>query len=175
MANIQTSKTREVARRGMDFFRDHDKGSARPAFCYPSAIQSLREEYDKIDRLLKDPHGVEASHRPVLEEKREKMKQRLDSIDEQIQDVRKAVKADPDYWEKRHKELGEQIRDISPSKSQRKLKKVSAFRVNRMEKGEKSIKLSTGEKFNLSEAKKEYQIISRALDKESNVGMIEKD
>lgn len=180
MANIITSKTKERARRGRDFFRDHDKGSIRPAFCFPSAISNMREEYEKMEKLLKDPQGVEASHRPVLEQKAAMMRDRLDSIDKQVSEVRKEIKADPDYWDTRRKELQEQIRDLTPSKSDRKLKRVSPWKINKMEKGgeggkAKAVKLSTGEEFTLSEAKTEFQIISRAMGEDSDIRSIEKE
>jgi hypothetical protein len=56
---------------------------------------------------------------------------------------------------------------------------VSPWKVAKMEKGDggklKAIKLDTGEEMTLSEAKTEFQIISRAMGEESDIRLIEKE
>ncbi len=177
MANISTSKTR--ARFASEFFRPHDKGSARPAFCFPSAIQTMREDYNKIEKLL-NSRLFNAANEPELKARRNQLKNRLRDIDKQLVEVRKEVSGEnADYWNGRRKELGEKIREISPSKTDRAKKRVSPHEVLKREKGGKGIiKISDehgGDALTLSEAKKEFMIISRAMDEESGIGALEKE
>lgn len=172
---IITSKTRAMY--GKDLFREHDKGSARPAFCYPSSIQTLREDTGRLEKLI-NSRMVEPTKEPELRVRLKQLKTRLSAIDKQITEVKKEIKANPDHWDGRRKDLIKLIQEYSPSKNDRTKKKVSAYDVLRREKGAKG-KLPPlehgGDSMTLSEAKKEFMIISRAMDEESSISIIEKD
>lgn len=168
---------RDRARSAKEFFRDHDKGSARPAFCYPSSVRAFKEEASKLEKLFRD-RMVHPTREVELSEKLRSMKQRISEIDKQAAEVKKEMKADPDYWDGRRKELAEMIKEYTPSKSTRKKKLVSPREILSREKGTKG-KLPKlehgGDSMSLEEAKKEYMIISRAMDEESNISYIEKE
>ena len=174
MANIITSKTREKARSAKDFFREHDRGAAKPAFCYPRNVEDMREEIKKIETLIKD-NNVMPTRRRTLEAQLQQKKDRISLIDKQTKEVKKDINEDQDYWDKRRNTLAEKIRDNTPSRRDIKEKRVSAWTVNKLEKGAKGKLDIDGEKMTIEQAKNEYQIISRAMDEESNIGFLQRD
>lgn len=172
---IHTGKSK--ARYAKDFFREHDKGSSRPAFCYPSSIQTLREDTSKLEKLLSS-RMIDPSREPELKARHRMLKKRLTEIDKQTNEIRKEIKEDSDYWSGRRKELMELIRENTPSKTDRQKKRVSPQEVIKREKGLKG-KLPPlehgGDSLTLQEAKKEFMIVSKAMDEDSNISFLEKE
>lgn len=163
-------------RRIDDFRRDHDKGSARPAFCYPRNIEDLKSEVNRAEKFLASNPEITPERKSALITQTKMKKDRLESIEAQVKEVKKEFNKDTKYWEERRKELAEKIQSNTPSRTDVKEKRVSPWAVNKMEKGLKGkIGLSTGESMTLEEIKKEYQGISRMMDEESNVGYIQRN
>lgn len=144
------------------FFGPLDKGAAKPAFCYPERIRILKEEVRKMERNLSMGY-ISPERKPAYEGRLKERKARLDAINENTANAKKIIANDPDYWVKRRKELGEEIRNAMPSRKDVEKKRVNPYRVNKMEKG------------GLGEMKREYIIISRALGEESNVSFLQRD
>lgn len=139
-----------------------DKGSSKPAFCYPSRQRDLEEEVASMERAL-EMGNVGSDRRLVFEAEMNKKKQRLEGIKQAHEDAVKKMEPDKDEWVARRKELAAEIRNATPSKKDVKERRVNPHTVIR------------NEKEGLGEVKKEYQVISRLLGEESNVGFLQRD
>jgi len=144
------------------FFGPLDKGAAKPAFCYPDRTEILEDEIRKMERAL-DMDFVSPERKMAFESKLKMRKTRLEGIREGAEKAQKIVAEDPDYWAKRRKELGRDIRNAMPSRKDVEKRRVNPHRVAKMEKE------------GLGEKKREYIIISRALGEESNTSFLQKD
>jgi hypothetical protein len=140
----------------------HDKGAAKPAFCYQRRVDNLREEVRSMERNL-DMGYVSAERKMAYETRLKERKTRLDSIDAETSRVRKSLGKNKDYWVERRKELGEQIASAMPSRNDVEKRRVNPYKVAKMEKE------------GLGDMKKEYIVISRALGEESNISFLERD
>jgi hypothetical protein len=144
------------------FFGPLDKGAAKPAFCYPERTRILKEEVRKMERNIE--MGYISPERKLAYESRLKARrERLDAINENAANAHKIVTDNPDYWAKRRRELGKEIRAAMPSRKDVEKRRVNPHRVAKMEKE------------GLGEKKREYIIISRALGEESNTSFLQRD
>jgi hypothetical protein len=160
-----------------EFRRDHDKGSRRPAFCYPRNIEDLKSEVDKAERFLASNPEISPERKAELSAQTKKKRERLESIQEQVKDVRKEVKTNGAYWQQRLEEFKTLIQENSPSRTDIKEKRVSPWAVHRMEKGlkKKIVVPSTKEAMTLEEIKVEYQGMCKMMDEDSNVGYVQRN
>jgi len=145
------------------FFTAIDKGSARPAFCYPKKKEYFEEEVRRMEKTLAS-NMVHPERRMAYEHQLNEHKKRLDEIHESFDNAQKIVAEDPDGWAKRREELAEQIKEGVPSRKDVKERRVNPFANLRREKVE-----------GLEDIKNEYRIISRAMGEESNVGFLQKE
>ena len=144
------------------FWGPHDKGAAKPAFCYPQRLQNLTEEVRSMERSLSMGY-ISAERKMAYEARLKERKDRLDSINEHTERVHNIINADKDHWVKRRIELGMEIKGAMPSKKDVEKHRVNPYRVAKMEKE------------GLGEKKKEYIVISRALGEESNTSFLQRD
>lgn len=144
------------------FYGPHDKGAAKPAFCYPGRIQELKEEVDKMEKNLAMGF-VNAERKMAYEARLKERRGRLDSINESTANTQKIVNENKDFWSKRRNELAKTIRTAMPSRKDVEKRRVNPYRVAKMEKD------------GLGELKKEYIVISRALGEESNTSFLQRD
>ena len=164
---VKGSKTKGEPEQNMKsvsrFFMPVDKGSAKPAFCYPKHRQDLKEEVRGMEKALED--GNVSSERKMkykmdLKEK----KTRLDEILESGANAKKIIAEDKDYWVKRRLACEELIAKGTPTRKDVKNRVVNPHAILRREKKE-----------GLENIKREYQIISSAMGEESNVSFLQKD
>lgn len=173
---IHTSKTK--AKSYKDFFGRHDKGAPFPAFCKPRLVESMKEEARSMRKNIEqDLVKPEAKLRYRAEcEKRE---QRVSEIEHDIEEARKMLNAEPDRWAKRREMLAQMVQEAMPRETDVKKGRVDPHRILDMEKGFNPRITpkdpETGAPLPLSEAKKEYQIISRLMEEESSVEYLRKD
>lgn len=144
------------------FFGPLDKGAAKPAFCYPERTRILSEEVRSMERNLNMGY-ISPERKMAYEDRLKQRKDRLDGINANTEKVQNIVNGDKDYWDKRRKELGKEIRGAMPSRKDVEKRRVNPYRVNKMEKE------------GLGEKKREYIVISRALNEESNVSFLQRD
>jgi hypothetical protein len=161
-------KTDDPCRNYREFWGPHDKGAAKPAFCYPGRIQDLQEEVSKMERNL-EMGWVSPERKMAYEMRLRQRKERLDSIKEHSERVQNIISKDKDWWVRRRSELGETIRNAMPRRKDIAQRRVNPFKVMKMEKE------GIGGKPSLGELKKEYIVISRALGEESNISFLERD
>ena len=145
------------------FYGPHDKGAARPSFCYPQRMDKLEEEVRSMRRSL-EMGFVTAERKMAFEAKLKQREERLDSLKANTERVQKIIDKDRDAWHRRRKELAEIIREATPSHKDIEKRRVNPFRELRKEK-----------EGGLGEIKKEYIVISRALGEESNVSFLQRD
>lgn len=145
-----------------EFWGKHDKGAAKPAFCYPQRVNNLREEVRSMERNL-ERGFVSAERKMAYEARLKERKERLDGIDESTARVKRSIDNDKDYWVKRRKDLGSEIRTAMPSRSDVQKRRVNPYKIAKMEKE------------GLGDKKREYIVISRALGEESNISFLERD
>ncbi len=176
MANIITSKTR--AKSYKDFFGRHDKGAPFPAFCKPQHLDELKEQARSMRKNL-DNDLVKPEAKMKYRAECEKREQRISEIEHDIKEARKMFNEDADRWGKRREALGTVITEATPRISDVKKGRVDPHRLLRIEKGlDPRITPKdpdSGEPVALSEMRKEYQILSRLSDEESNVEYLRKD
>ena len=145
------------------FFMPVDKGSARPAFCYPKKKEYMEEEVRTMERNL-ESGNVAPERRMEYKMKLGQLSERLDLVKESCENAEKIVAKDPDAWKKRRDELAKEISDGMPTRDDVRKRRVNPHANLRREKQE-----------GLEAKKNEYRIISRALGEESNVGFLQKD
>lgn len=167
----------EPKRSMRQFFFPHDKGSGRPAFCYPENISSLKEDTEKLEKLIQS-RMIHPSHELEAKDRLRQLKGRLKEIEKQQHEVKTEMSKNREFFTSRREELAVLIREHTPSKSQRKLKKVSGREIYAREKGLKGklpALLHGGETFTLEEAKREFMMLSKALGEDSDISHVEKD
>ena len=145
------------------FYGPLDKGSAKPSFCYPKQKETLREEIRQMERALKDGYVAETRVMKVKQDLRLR-KERLDKINEQEADAMKLVKDNKDAIVKRRTELSEVIAQGIPTAKDVEKRRVNSQRIADNEK-----------KKGLGKLKLEYQILSHALEEESNTAFLQRD
>lgn len=144
------------------FWGPHDKGAAKPAFCYPQRIDNLREEVRSMERNLEMGY-ISPERKMAYEARLKERKDRLESINEHTERVHQNINKDKDWWVRRRKELAEQIKAGQPSLKDIEKRRVNPYRIAKMEKS------------GFGEIKKEYIVISRALGEESNISFLQRD
>ena len=149
------------------FWGPEDKGAAKPAFCYPQRVEALEDEVRSMERSLEMGY-ITAERKMTYAARLEKAKGRLDAINENTERVQNIIAQDPDRWNKRRKELAQDIKRGTPSRSDVKKRHVNPFTVAKIEKG-------VGGKPGLGALKREYIVISRALGEESNTSFLQRD
>jgi hypothetical protein len=155
---IKGDKTKDIQR----FYTPVDKGSSRPAFCYAKKVENFREDVASMRRAI-DQGRVVGERKMQFEQKLAQKTKRLREIEDNCKNAKAIIKEDPDGWAKRREELAEIIKNETPAYSDEKKRKVNPHAILKAEKG------------GLGQARKEYVIISRAMDEESNTSFLQKD
>ena len=155
------------------FFRPVDKGSAKPAFCYPRRTEGLKEELAQMERNIKDGR-VDPERAMGYQLKAKKIKERVSLIDESFKSAKEIIDKSPDAWKTRRDNLATEIQERTPTRDDKRKRRVNPHSVLRDE------KVGSREKRPLEEVKREYTIISRAFqargdDEESNHSFLQKD
>lgn len=144
------------------FYGEVDKGSNKPSFCYPRRKLDLEEETRSMERAL-ELQQVAGDRRLQFEASLKKKKDRLDAINQSHEDAKNLLDEHKDQWVARRKELGDEISAATPTRQAVKDRHVNPYSILKTEKG------------GLGEKKKEYQVLSRLLDEESNVGFLQRE
>jgi chromosome segregation ATPase len=145
-----------------EFYGSLDKGAAKPAFCYPKRIETLKEDIAKTERALEFgqiPKDREMETKVELRKKQE----RLDKIGEEGSAARKLFEENKDNWMKRRESLKEEISESIPSREAVQKRIVNPHTTLQKEKG------------GLEDKKKEFIILSRLAGEESNVSFLQRD
>jgi hypothetical protein len=90
-------------------------------------------------------------------------KDRLDAINSQESAARKLFEENKDKWMERRTSLAEEISAATPSRKDVEKRRVNPFTTLKKEKG------------GLEDKKREYIVISRLADMESNVSFLQRD
>ncbi len=144
------------------FFGPLDKGSAKPSFCYPLRKEALKEDIKKMERALESgyvPKDREMESRVNLKTK----KDRLDAINSQEAEAKKLFRENKDAFIKRRTELAEEIRAAMPSRTDVRKRIVNPHSVLKKEKS------------GLEEKKREFVVLSRLAEEESNLTFLQRD
>jgi hypothetical protein len=155
------------------FFREVDKGSAKPAFCYPRRTEGLKEELSQMERNIKDGN-VDPERKMGYELKAKKIQERVDLINESFKSAKEIIDKNPDAWKTRRDNLATEISDRTPSRDDKRKRRVNPHGILRDE------KVGSSGKRPLEDVKREYTIISRAFQargdyEESNHSFLQKD
>jgi hypothetical protein len=159
--------------RTSQFFREVDKGSSKPAMCYPRRAEALKEEHASMKRNL-DRDLVSPERRMIYEQKMNQLGGRVKEIDGSFDNAKKIINADKDGWKARRDELGKVIADQTPSRDDERKRRVNPHSTLRRE------KQGDGGHAPLEAIKKEYTVISRAFQaageyEEANHSFLQKD
>lgn len=146
-----------------NFFMPVDKGSNKPAFCYPKRIDALREEVKTMRKNLEN-NNLTGDRVVSYRQKVEAREKRLAEIEASRTNADELVKTSGKELEERRAYLAEFISENTYTREDEAKGRVNPFRNLKKEKEE-----------GLEAAKKEYIIISRALGEESNVSFLQKD
>jgi hypothetical protein len=155
------------------FFKEIDKGSAKPAFCYPRRTQALKEEHASMKRNL-DRDMVSPERRMAYEQKMNQLGKRVGEIDASFEAAKEIIEKSKDGWKTRRDNLAQKIADQTPTRDDERKKKVNPHAILRREKqGER------GEE-PLEKSKRDYTIISRAFQasgeyEEANHSFLQRD
>jgi hypothetical protein len=144
------------------FFRPIDKGSAKPAFCYPHRRASLQDEVNRMEKILEGGH-ISSDRKMAFEIKLNERKERLDKINASFDGAEKVISEDKDAWAKYRQDLAKEISEGMPSRQDERERRVNPHRVLK------------NEKRGLENKKRQYIIISRAMGEESNVSFLQKE
>jgi len=155
------------------FFRPVDKGSAKPAFCYPRRAVGLQEELEQMERNLKEGR-VDPERKLSYKAKAEKIRARVDLINESFENAKQIIDKAPDAWKTRRENLAKEISERTPSRDDKLKRRVNPHGILRDE------KVGGFGKRPLEEVKREYTIISRAFQargdyEEANHSFLQKD
>jgi hypothetical protein len=145
-----------------DFYGPLDKGAAKPSFCYPSRKQDLKEEIEKGQKVLDSGYiskDKEMEFRVALTAK----KKRMDEIESQEGKAKELFTENKDTLMKRRDDLKDEIKKAMPSRESVKRRLVNPHTTLKMEKG------------GLEDKKREFVILSRLADEESNIGFLQKE
>jgi hypothetical protein len=145
-----------------EFYGPLDKGSAKPSFCYPKRKEALKEEVEKMERVLDSGH-IAKEHEMEARVTLKTKKDRLKEIDTQEGAAAKLFKENKDAWMKRRDELADEIRETMP-----KLSDVKKRRVN-------PHKVLLNEKKGLEDKKREFIVLSRLAGEDSNISYLQRD
>ena len=156
------------------FFMPVDKGSAKPAFCYPRRAEAMQEELISRKKLLKSGALDGQENKMSYELKTKEIGKRVDEIFGSFERAREIIEKAPDSWSKRRQTLADEIKERTPTRADKAQKLVNPHAVLREE------KVGTGANRPLEEVKREYTIISRALQArgesaEANTSFLQKD
>ncbi|HHT9145867.1 MAG TPA: hypothetical protein ACFYD4_09345 [Candidatus Wunengus sp. YC61] len=145
------------------FYGPHDKGSAKPSFCYPKQKETLKEDIKGLEKSLSD--GAVASTR-VLKVKNDLQmrKNRLNEINAQEADAVKLFKENKDSCMQRRTDLADLIAGGMPSMKDVEKRRVNPHRIYEDEK-----------KKGLGKLKLEYQVLSHLADEEANTRFLQRD
>lgn len=144
------------------FYGPLDKGAAKPSFCYPSRKQDLNEEIAKMQKVLDNGYvgkDKEMEYRVSLDAR----KKRIKEINDQESEAKKLFEENKDFLMKRRRELEKEITASMPSRDAVKKKLVNPHTVLKKEKG------------GLEDKKREFIIISRLAEEESNISFLQKE
>jgi hypothetical protein len=156
------------------FFMDNlDKGSSKPAFCYPRRSEGLKEELQQMDRNIKEGR-VDPEQQMSYQLKAKKIRERVDLINESFENAKTIIDKAPDSWKTRRDTLAKEIADRTPTRDDKRKRRVNPHAILREE------KVGSDGKRPLGDLKKEYTIISRAFQargdyEEANHSYLEKD
>jgi gas vesicle protein len=145
-----------------DFYGPLDKGSAKPSFCYPKRKEALKEEVEKMERVLDSGH-IAKEHEMEARVTLKTKKDRLKAIDSQEGEARKLFNENKDKWMERRTTLAEEIRETMPTEENVRKRRVNPHKV-----------LVT-EKSGLEDKKKEFIVLSRLAGEDSNVRFLQKE
>lgn len=145
-----------------EFYGELDKGSNKPSFCYPKRKEALKEEIDRMERAL-DSGYIGKDREMQIKQDLQKRKERIEKINEQEEKAKKLFNENKDAWMKRREALAEEITGSMPSRDNVKKKTINPFSTLKKEKG------------GLEEKKREYIVLSRLAEEESNVSFLQKD
>lgn len=145
-----------------DFYGPHDKGSAKPSFCYPSRKRDLVEEVDKTEKAIANGY---ISPERIMEAKvnLKTKKTRLEGINQQEADARKLFEANKDAWMKRREALATEISESMPTLNDTKKRRVNPFTTLKKEKS------------GLEDKKREFIVLSRLAGEESNIQFLQRE
>jgi hypothetical protein len=145
-----------------DFYGPLDKGAAKPSFCYPMRKEALKEDIKKMEKALEN--GYIAPERKMEAQINLKTKkERLDKLNDQESAARKLFEENKDKWMERRTALAGEISESMPSRESVRKRIVNPHSVLKKEKG------------GLEDKKKEFIILSRLAEEESNVSFLQKD
>ena len=155
------------------FFKPVDKGSSKPAFCYPRRAEALKEELSHMKNSLKRDM-VTPERRMIYEQKMKQLEGRVREIDDSFSHAKEIIEKEKDGWATRRKNLAEKITEMTPTRDEKRKRIVNPHAVLRREKqGEKG-------EIPLEQIKRDYTIISRAFQaagdyEEANHSFLQKD
>ena len=155
------------------FFRPVDKGSSKPAFCYPRRADALKEEHASMKRNL-NRDMVSPERRMIYEQKMNQLGKRVEEIDASFKGASDIIKKDKDGWKSRRDDLAAKIRDKTPTRDDVRKRKVNPHAVLRRE------KIGENGDPSLEEMKRDYTTISKAFQaygewEEANHSFLQKD
>ena len=168
------SEKQSKGRYGMrQFFNPVDKGSAKPAFCYPRRTKGLQEELNQMERNIKEGR-VDPERKMSYELKAKQIKERMEEINASFSNAKSIIDKSPDAWKTRRENLAAEIAERTPSREAVSKRRVNPHGVLRNE------KQGTEDKRPLEELKREFTIISRAFQargdyEEPNHSFLQKD
>ena len=139
-----------------------DKGASKPVFCYPKRKQDLEEEVAKMEKTL-DGGNINKEHEMTYRLRHKERKERLDAIHEAEDNAHKNFDQDKDYWVKRREDLKEEIRNTMPTRADIQKRRVNPHKIIKTEKS------------GFEEKKKEFIVISRLMDEDSNISFLQRD
>jgi len=150
-----------------------DKGSAKPAFCYPRRAQGMVEELNQMKRNLKEGH-VDPERKMAYELKVKQIEERVSLIDQSFANAKEIIDKAPDAWKTRRENLAAEIAERTPSRDDVRKRRVNPHGNLRNE------KVGGAGQRPLEEVKREYTIISRAFQargdyEEANHSFLQKD
>lgn len=155
------------------FFTPVDKGSSKPAFCYPRRTQGLKEEVAQMERNIKEGH-IDPEQKMAYELKAKRIKERVSEIEGSFEKAKEIIDKAPDSWKTRMDNLAAEIAERSPTREDKRKRRVNPHGVLREE------KVGSKGKRPLEEIKREYTVIARAFQargdyEESNHSYLQKD
>ena len=145
-----------------DFFGKYDKNATKPGWTYTNRVAALETEVKSGEKALKDGH-VGPQRIMEFTADLENKKERLSSIHESHHKAKIALRENPDAFNKRRVELGKIISEAMPSKTDVEKRRANPHRIAQLEKS------------GLGALKTEFQIISRLMGENSNVGYLQRD
>jgi hypothetical protein len=155
------------------FYGEVDKGSAKPAFCYPKRAQSFKEELESMEKAVAEGR-VDPERKMAYELQVKEHRARVDQINDSFENAKEIIDKNPDAWKSRRENLAKEIAERTPTADAVRKRRVNPHSVLRSEKQGSSGKRP------LEDLKREYTIISRAFQargdyEEANHSYLQKD